>query len=94
MADMVNAVEGGLGGAITAALYLSEYLNSRKPSTDEDDQLDICGVDDDVNDSSSDDKPTKEPFWVHVDFMGAKLGMGEPQGLRAMYEYIKRTFVS
>ena len=98
VADMVNAVEGGLGGAITAALYLSEYLNSRKSTPSTDEQGNVCeDADDDEDESriSNDFKSEKkEPLWVHVDFMGMRQGLGEPQGLRAMYEYIKKTFVS
>jgi hypothetical protein len=30
-----------------------------------------------------------KPLWAHVDFMGTKNGMAEPQGLRTFYSYIK-----
>ena len=38
--------------------------------------------------------PSQSPVtWFHIDFMGAKGGQAEPQGMRAMYEYIKSEHV-
>ena len=50
-----------------------------------------------VKSEGSDDEavvPITSPVtWFHIDFMGAKGGQAEPQGMRAMYEYIKSEHV-
>ena len=92
IADMVNAVEGGMGGAITAALYLSEFLASKKHLTDSDDEEDCDYTDNSITNSESHLSAGKTPLWVHIDFMGSKGGMAEPQGLLTMYEYIKQEY--
>lgn len=33
-----------------------------------------------------------KPIWFHIDFMGSKGGQAEPQGMRAVYEFIKREY--
>jgi hypothetical protein len=88
------------GGAITAALYLSEFITpvSTKDASDSSEDKD----NEDKTDSSSssskvevdvtksnDGKPTSSATWFHVDFMGSKGSSAEPQGMRAVYEYIR-----
>lgn len=91
------------GGAITAALYLSEFITpvSTKDASDSSEDKD----NEDKTDSSSssskaevditksnDDKSTSSApsmTWFHVDFMGSKGSSAEPQGMRAIYEYIR-----
>jgi len=29
------------------------------------------------------------PIWFHIDFMGSKGGRAEPQGMRAVYAYLR-----
>ena len=36
------------------------------------------------------DAKGKEVIWFHIDFMGSKNGHAEPQGMTAVYEYIKQ----
>ena len=90
------------GGAITAALYLSEFITpvSTKDASDSSEDKD----NEDKTDSSSsskaevdtaksnDEKATSSApsmTWFHVDFMGSKGSSAEPQGMRAIYEYIR-----
>ena len=133
MADLVNAPEG-MGGAISAALYLSEFVNipivsagssagsnagaesgvntgstlspensvsaSTSTSTNTN-TIDVTKVDSNstsfssssssISSSSTEGKNRSScpPLWVHVDFMGSKAGMAEPQGMRAVFEFIK-----
>jgi leucyl aminopeptidase len=79
IADLVNAGEGG-GGAIIAALYLSEFLT--KPTKK-----------DEEGGTTDDDSKAKKPIWFHIDFMGTKNGVAEPQGMRSIYEYINRELI-
>lgn len=95
IADLVNAAEGQ-GGAITAALYLSEFISPKKAAANADESSSSSGADS-VSDSGSgaedaeskDVEQGKDPLsnnnmiWIHVDFPGA------PLGLRAVYQYIK-----
>ncbi len=64
------------GGAIIAALYLHEFV---KP---------IASAE--TDDSSTSGK--KSPTWFHIDFMGLQSGRAEPQGMRAVLEYLRRRF--
>jgi hypothetical protein len=92
------------GGAITAALYLSEFITpvSTKDASDSSEDKD----NEDKSDSSSSSSPKAEVdvaktndekstssapsmTWFHVDFMGSKGSSAEPQGMRAVYEYIR-----
>mmetsp|Transcript_5698 Transcript_5698/g.16956 ORF Transcript_5698/g.16956 Transcript_5698/m.16956 type:complete len:529 (-) Transcript_5698:87-1673(-) len=68
IADIKNSSAGGYAGAITAALYLKEFV-------------------------------TDQTEWIHIDHMGynpsSRPGRpegGEAQGMRALYELIKREF--
>ena len=94
-----------LGGAITAALYLSEYINPVKKtedkSTEDKIEKDSKAIVDAaiVPDSSLPSEPVEEEkekksklVWFHLDFMGSKGGNAEPQGMRAVFEYIKSEY--
>ena len=101
------------GGAITAALYLSEFITpvSAKNTTNSSEDKDLgkvtkteekmeassslkteegdknISVEEKSTSTSSESAPTM--VWFHVDFMGSKGSSAEPQGMRAVYEYIK-----
>lgn len=152
IADFVNADLGGSGGAITAALYLSEYITRPQVPSSKDEQVSDRNKNDSVNVvkydnsetgkvvgaanmsavitsidnasstvvgdtgnsvttipisiesnnldsdiSNSDTKAsvkTEKPVWFHVDFMGSKGGAAEPQGMRSVFEYLKRYIIS
>ena len=106
------------GGAITAALYLSEFLDPMKSkksedkdSNDEMNDKEIIATTNEKNkidskesgstvsatnngDSLNENEVVKSSMvWFHVDFMGSKGGNAEPQGMRAVYEYIKSEYV-
>lgn len=68
VADLSNVASDGLGGAITAALYLKQFVGKNKGREEEAEQL----------------------SWVHVDVcaMEGTSGIGEAQGLRAMFRFI------
>jgi len=91
VADMVNSGGAG-GGAITAALYLSEFISPPTTATAQ-------GSDSEDEDEGEDEKEQEDAdeksgginngmTWVHLDFMGMKGELAEPQGLRTMYSYI------
>lgn len=44
-----------------------------------------------VDSDGESEKPTAPPAmtWFHVDFGGSKGGAADPQGMKAVYEYIK-----
>lgn len=81
------------GGAIFAALYLSEFL--RKSSKVGESKAEGNSSDPSYTQqaSSRDSNSAKSHVWFHMDFMGSKNGIAEPQGMRAIYEYIKRELV-
>lgn len=81
VADLVNAGEGA--GAITAALYLQEFVGGRKDTSAS------AAVTEDGDDVST--TASTAPLWLHIDFMGTKGASAEPQGLRAVFEYIKKS---
>ena len=85
VADLVNAAEGA--GAITAALYLAEFvapLSAAAASAKDKGEDEGEG-----GDAPAATHPTRG-VWMHLDFMGTKQGAAEPQGMRAVFEYIKR----
>jgi leucyl aminopeptidase len=89
VADLVNAAEGA--GAITAALYLQEFVGKSSPASESSDKEqekdgEASGTD---TSSGSSSGGNGKPLWMHIDFMGTKAGMAEPQGLRSCFEYIK-----
>lgn len=43
--------------------------------------------------STSSSSTTPAMIWFHVDFMGSKGSSAEPQGMRAVYEYIKTEII-
>ena len=48
----------------------------------------------DTGDGLNENEAAKSSMvWFHVDFMGSKGGNAEPQGMRAVYEYIKSEYV-
>ena len=67
MADLKNIGNGPYGGAITAALYLNEFVEP--PPADE------AEVTDDV-------PPPAPPAWLHLDMMAYNTGArpGRPEG--------------
>ena len=71
MADLKNIGNGPYGGAITAALYLNEFVEP--PPADE------AEVTDDV-------PPPAPPAWLHLDMMAYNTGArpGRPEGGEAM----------
>ena len=81
VADLVNAAEGA--GAITAALYLQEFVGKPSPVSETSDK------EQEKDGEASITSGNGKPLWVHIDFMGTKAGMAEPQGLRSCFEYIK-----
>ena len=93
------SLRGRFGGAITAALYLSEFIvplnrnASSSPShCNQSEPIDANsggeGLHEKIDDAAS--KKPVETVWFHIDFMGSKNGQSEPQGLRAVFEYVKR----
>jgi hypothetical protein len=91
IADFVNAADG-LGGAITAALYLSEFIypietKTDKEKVDETDEIKIEDIDTRKNDIPIETEKSKM-VWFHVDFPGS-----EPRGMKTVYEYIKSEYV-
>ena len=96
VADLVNAAEGA--GAITAALYLSEFvaplgggLAGPPPIAGAaDGGKDTGGEGDAAAGASISAAGPSKAVWFHVDFMGTKGGVAEPQGMKAVFEYIKR----
>jgi leucyl aminopeptidase len=99
LADMVNA-PGTSGGAITAALYLSEFIT---PLTSEATRATAylkggnggAGKAKNGGDGEEEEEGESEesdgvggamaPIWMHVDFPG-----GKPGGMRAVYAWIQR----
>ena len=80
MADLKNIGAGPYGGAITAALYLNEFVEPAPPA-------------DDVEGSRGDGEAA--PPWLHLDMMayntGSKPGRpegGEAMGLRALFRLL------
>ena len=76
VADLRNVPsDGGLGGAITAALYLQNFVSTSSKNGEE---------------GSEDDKGKGEEVkWVHIDLNGSGGdGMGEAQGMRAVLDLI------
>ena len=84
-------INSGVGGAITAALYLSEFV-TRKPNK----SIDANNEEDEseeLTEAKNETENTFKPFvWFHLDFMGTKDSKAEPQGLRAMFEYIRKEY--
>ena len=102
------------GGAITAALYLSEFITpmSAKNTTnstgtedkDKEEKIeasaslkteegDVTTSVEEKSTSTSSSSTTPAMIWFHVDFMGSKGSSAEPQGMRAVYEYIKTEII-
>lgn len=86
-----------LGGAITAALYLSEFITPVpvKDGTEQTQDSDVVADQSGIKVSASVDGDSEKPpamTWFHVDFMGSKGGAADPQGMRAVYEYIKAEY--
>ena len=82
---MVNAADGA--GAITAALYLSEFvspLGGSPMGATSDCEKEAGSAESSTTTNSS------AGTWFHIDFMGTKAGCAEPQGLRVAFEYIRR----
>lgn len=82
VADLRNIPsDNGLGGAITAALYLKQFVGyDTVVRMEEEEENDAC------------DSSTKERLpWVHIDVYGmnGSTSMGEAQGLRSMFRFIQ-----
>jgi len=91
IADLVNSSATPGGGAITAALYLSEFISplvTTSPAT--------TGAN--ASASTGERAPKRgaaasafPPLWFHIDFYALnKKGAAMPQGVRAMYAYIQK----
>jgi hypothetical protein len=81
------------GGAITAALYLSEFIVPWKSSTNVSSTLE--GEDGGRNGTETiANEKGKDIIWFHIDFMGSKNGHAEPQGMTAVLEYIKKFIIN
>lgn len=91
IADLINAAEGGYGGAITAALYLSEFISTDTTNSSSDEKSSNTNSDTDIKDEN---KKKAAPLWFHIDFMGSKSNYAEPQGMMACFEYLTRRFKS
>ena len=75
IADLVNSSATPAGGAITAALYLSEFISPWETS---------------VVYKQSNSVASAAPLWFHLDFYALdKKGYALPQGMRAMFAYIQ-----
>ncbi len=85
IADIVNSVEGP-GGAIIAALYLQEFI---EPTTNSLSNKQKSEHSKNKHTANNNDNGRSDTTWFHIDFMGLYKGMAEPQGLRAVFEYIK-----
>lgn len=100
---IVHSCSGG--GAITAALYLTEFITpaSTKDASDSSEDKDneekadssssssTSKAEVDITKSNDEKSTSTAPLmtWFHVDFMGSKGSSAEPQGMRAIYEYIR-----
>jgi leucyl aminopeptidase len=82
IADTVNSAEGGLAGAITAALYLSEFIVPSAPKSSE-----SGGAESSANPS---EQGSSNICWFHIDFNGFKKGAAKSQGLQSVFEYIRK----
>jgi len=90
-ADMKN-IGAPYGGAITAALYLSEFVgptNLKVASGDEEEE----------GDDDSSDKKKDEPKWLHMDVMAYNQAStpgrpegGEAMGMRAFFELLRQRY--
>mmetsp|Transcript_15387 Transcript_15387/g.27184 ORF Transcript_15387/g.27184 Transcript_15387/m.27184 type:complete len:111 (+) Transcript_15387:1-333(+) len=91
------------GGAISAALYLQEFVGKPKASKDADADEDT-GDNEEEGGSDEGDAPAAgedKVAWVHLDFMGTnaagKPGRpegGEAQGMRALYHLIRDDYAA
>ena len=87
VADLKNIGAGPYGGAITAALYLNEFVEAPEDGAD--------GGPDEAEETA------QPPPWLHLDMMayntGSKPGRpegGEAMGMRALYRLIERRWGS
>ena len=93
VADLKNIGQGGYGGAITAALYLEEFVgvkNDRKGAGED--------ADDGEDDGAAGGKDGK-PAWLHMDVMAYNQASrpgrpegGEAQGMRAFYALLEKRY--
>ncbi|CAN0398955.1 unnamed protein product, partial [Ectocarpus sp. 8 AP-2014] len=85
IADLKNVGAGGYGGAITAALYLDEFVGEKaSPSTEE-----------------GEARNKEKLPWIHMDFMAFNTNSrpgrpegGESQGMRALYALLEDKYGS
>ncbi|CAM9743832.1 unnamed protein product [Ascophyllum nodosum] len=91
IADLKNIGNGGYGGAITAALYLEEFVGKKSVSS----RGDGGGAE---SGAALDDGAGKLR-WIHMDFMAYNQASrpgrpegGEAQGMRALYALIEDMF--
>jgi hypothetical protein len=91
IADFVNAADG-LGGAITAALYLSEYIYPIETKVEKiekvDEIINIEVQDTETKEDSLIESKKSKMVWFHIDFPGS-----EPRGMKTVYEYIKSEYI-
>lgn len=80
------------GGAITAALYLSEFIVPWK-SKNASSSLEREDGGRNGTETIASEKG-KDIIWFHIDFMGSKNGHAEPQGMAAVLEYVKKFIIN
>jgi leucyl aminopeptidase len=98
VADLRNVGAGAYGGAITAALYLSEFVGPRaKPGARAAGGDDGDGEADEPAEGGS--ARPRGPQWVHMDVMAYNTGSspgrpegGEAMGMRAFYELLRQRY--
>lgn len=90
-ADLSNISEGGFGGAITAALFLEQFIDPRP----------VGGAEDESSEEAekTEDSGAKALSWAHIDVMawnqGSKPGRpegGEAMALRALFRMLEKRF--
>lgn len=85
------------GGAITAALYLSEFIVPWKSTRNISSSAAVEGADGGGRNETSEkiaNEKGNDVIWFHIDFMGSKNGHAEPQGMAAVFEYIKKFIIN
>ena len=97
-ADLVNSSATPGGGAITAALYLSEFISplvtTSVGTTGENASASSIGSATSTSantDAGAGAAAPPPPLWFHIDFYALdRKGRATPQGVRAMYAYIQK----
>lgn len=106
VADLKNIGSGPYGGAITAALYLSEFVGRRGKAVAEPAEGSAggdsdAGSDDGADASGAGGRAADEPLWLHMDVMAFNTASapgrpegGEAMGMRAFFAMLHKRYAS